>query len=198
MKRLHSSLVATFVAVFSAVGAAHIARAENPENLNLGNPTTVDDHALLAQGTTATAKKGGAKAPKVNVDKNGVILKGYDPVGYFKEHRAVKGDPKFSSTYRGATYYFASAADKSAFDKQPAKYAPQYGGFCANGMTKGKLNDIDPNIFFVFKGKLYVCASEKAGKTFYSNPDANIKKADENWRNYEPPSNPAFNRELGS
>jgi YHS domain-containing protein len=198
MKRLHRPLVATFVAVFAAVGASHIVKAENSRNPNVPKTTIVDDHALLAQGAAATAKKAGVKAPKVNVDQNGVILKGYDPVGYFKEHRAVKGDPKFSSTYRGAIYYFASAADKSAFDKSPAKYAPQYGGFCANGMTKGKLNDIDPNVFFIHKGKLYVCASEKAGKTFYSKPDANIRKADANWRIYEPPSNPGFNRELGS
>jgi YHS domain-containing protein len=196
MKRLHRSLVATFVAVLAAIGTSHTVRAENLQNLTLGNPTIVDDLSLLAQA--ATAKKAAAKKPKVNVDQNGVILKGYDPVAYFKEHRAVKGDPKFSSTYRGATYYFASAADKSDFDKSPAKYAPQYGGFCANGMTKGKLNDIDPNVFFIYKGKLYVCQHEKAGKAFHSNPDVNIKKADENWRVYEPPSNPGFNRELGS
>jgi YHS domain-containing protein len=198
MKRLHRPLVATFVAVFAAVGASHLGKAENSQDLSVSPTTIVEDHALLAQGATAVAKKAGVKPPKVNVDQNGVILKGYDPVGYFKENRAVKGDPKFSSTYRGATYYFASAADKSIFDKSPAKYAPQYGGYCANSMSKGKLKDIDPNVFFIYKGKLYVCASEKAGKTFFSKPEANIKKADANWRNYEPPSNPGFNRELGS
>jgi YHS domain-containing protein len=139
-----------------------------------------------------------AKAPKVNVDQNGVILKGYDPVAYFKQNRAVKGDPKYSSSYGGATYYFASADDKAAFDKSPAKYAPQYGGYCANGMTKGKVNDCDPNVFFIYKEKLYLCESPKKGKTFYSKPDANIRKADANWRTYEPPSNPGFRRQLGS
>jgi YHS domain-containing protein len=197
MKRFHHPLVATFGAVFVAIVSAYIAKAENSQNLNLGIATPADDHVLLAQDT-ATAKKKAVKAPRVNVDRNGVILKGYDPVGYFTEHRAVKGDPKFSSKYRGATYYFASDANKSAFEKDPAKYAPQYGGFCANGMTKNKLDDIDPNVFFIYKGKLYVCQSEKAGKIFYSNPDVNIKKADANWRNYEPPSNPGFRRELGS
>jgi len=127
-----------------------------------------------------------------------VILKGYDAVAYFKQHRAVKGDPKYSSSYGGATYYFASADDKSVFDKSPQKYAPQYGGFCANGMKSRKLSDIDPNVFFVYKGKLYVCQNPKAGKIFYSDPDANIKKADANWKFYEPPTNPGFRRELGS
>ena len=65
-------------------------------------------------------------------------------------------------------------------------------------MKNRKLHDIDPNVFFVYKGKLYVCESPKAGKIFYSNPDVNIQKADANWKIYEPPSNPGFRRELGS
>jgi YHS domain-containing protein len=89
-----------------------------------------------------------AKKPLVNVDKNGVILKGYDAVAYFKQHKAVKGDPKYSSKYEGATYYFASAEDKAEFDKSPAKYAPQYGGFCAYSMSKRRIALGDPNNFF--------------------------------------------------
>jgi YHS domain-containing protein len=198
MKRLHRLMVATSVAVFAAIAASHIVKAEGSQDLKASKSAIVGDHGLFAQAAAADAKKTGVKKPKVNVDQNGVILKGYDPVAYFKEHRPVKGDPKFSSTYRTATYYFASAADKAAFDKSPAKYAPQYGGFCANGMTRGKLNDIDPNVFFVYKGKLYVCESAKAGKAFYSNPDSNIQKADRNWSIYEPPYNPGSHQEFGS
>jgi YHS domain-containing protein len=196
MKRLHRPTVATFVAVFAAIAAPHLVKAEGSQDLKASQTTIVGDHGLLAQAAPA-AKKAEVK-PKVNVDQNGVILKGFDPVAYFTEHRPVKGEPKFSSTYRTATYHFASTADKAAFDKNPAKYAPQYGGFCAHSMMRGKLKDIDPNVFFVYKGKLYVCSNAKVGKIFYSNPDANIKKADENWQTYEPPSNPGFRRYFGS
>jgi len=65
-------------------------------------------------------------------------------------------------------------------------------------MTKRKLNDSDPNVFHVYKGKLYVCETPKAAAQFYANPDANIKKADTNWQFYQPPTNPGFRRELGS
>jgi YHS domain-containing protein len=147
---------------------------------------------LLAQAGTAHSGKQGAKRPKVNVDQNGVILKGYDPVAYFKQGRAMKGEPKYSSTYEGAIYYFSSAADKSEFDKNPAKYKPQYGGYCANGMTKGKLSDIDPNQFFIYKGKLYVCTGPREMKNFQTKPDTNIKKADKNWKIYQPPSIPGY------
>jgi YHS domain-containing protein len=198
MKMIHYSLVATYVAVLAAVDAPHKLMASDA----LSSKSTISaiglNEPLLAQADAGGSQKAGANAPKVNVDSNGVILKGYDAVAYFKQNRAVKGNPKYSSSYGGATYYFASADDKATFDKTPAKYAPQYGGYCAHSMTKRKLNNIDPNVFFVYKGKLYVCSSPKAGKAFYSDPDANVKKADKNWEFYQPPTNPGFRRELGS
>jgi YHS domain-containing protein len=62
---------------------------------------------------------------------NNVILKGYDPVAYFSQGKAVMGNPLITSTYKGATYLFASREDKAEFDKSPAKFEPQYGGYCA-------------------------------------------------------------------
>jgi len=120
-------------------------------------------------------------AHKLNLDSNGVILKGYDPVAYFTQKKAVKGSSKYQTSYKGAIYYFSSAADLATFKKSPSKYVPQYGGFCANGMANRKASDIDPSVFFVLKGKLYVCASPDAEKEFRSNEAANIKKADQNW-----------------
>jgi YHS domain-containing protein len=185
MKMIHYSLIATYVAVFAAVDAPDKAVASDP--------------LILRSATFAIdSNKPGAKGPKVNVDQNGVILKGYDPVAYFKQNKAIKGDPKYSSSYGGATYYFASKGDKAEFERSPTKYAPQYGGFCASSMTKRKLKDIDPNVFAVYRDKLYVCSSPKAKKSFFSDPDTNIKKADANWQFYQPPSNPGFRRELGS
>ena len=139
----------------------------------------------------------GREKPLVNVDKEGVILKGYDAVAYFKQNKAVKGDPKYSSKYEGATYYFASEEDKAEFDKSPAKYAPQYGGFCAYSMSKRRIALGDPNNFFIYKGKLYVCTTAAHLKDFSAKPDANIQAADENWEFYKVPSNPGFRRYLG-
>ncbi len=193
---IHYSLVATYVAVFAVVGAPQGISASETQPPKSAVSTTSFNGPLLAEA--GSAKKTDATGPKVNVDKNGVILKGYDPVAYFKQNRAVKGDPKYSSSFGGATYYFASASDKETFDKTPSKYVPQYGAFCANGMKNRKLHDSDPNVFFIYKGKLYVCENPKAGKAFYADPDTNIKKADSNWQFYQPPTNPGFRRELGS
>jgi YHS domain-containing protein len=118
---------------------------------------------------------------KVNVDSRGVILKGYDPVAYFTQNKAVKGTPKYQSTYQGATYYFSSAVDLATFKKNPSKYAPQYGGFCANGVKNNRLVDADPTVFFIIKGKLYVCESPAAEKEFRANEDEDIITANRNW-----------------
>ena len=163
MKMIHSSLVATFVTVFAAAGAPYQSMASDARLSKSALSAIGAEQSLLAQAETGSSKPN-AKGPQVNVDQNGVILKAYDAVAYFKQKRAVKGDPKFSSSYGGATYYFASADDKATFEKTPAKYAPQYGGYCAHSMMKRKLGDIDPNVFFVYKGKLYVCSSPKAEK----------------------------------
>ncbi|MBV8215778.1 MAG: YHS domain-containing protein [Verrucomicrobia bacterium] len=120
-------------------------------------------------------------AHKLNLDSQGVILKGYDPVAYFTQKKAIKGTPKYKANYHGATYYFSSSANLATFERNPSKYAPQYGGFCADGMKNRHADDIDPTVFFIIKGKLYVCASPEAEKEFRSNEQENIKKADQNW-----------------
>jgi YHS domain-containing protein len=168
-----------------AMGAGNIPSLPETPAINLGSDTP-----LLAQAET-TAKKS-AKRPVLNLDENGVILKGYDPVAYFKQGKAVKGDPKYSSKYGGAIYYFASADDKAEFDKSPAKYKPQYGGYCANAMMKGKLHPIDPNVFYIYKDKLYVCTGTQQLNEFKAKPDVNVKKADKHWEYYQPPEVPGF------
>ena len=66
-----------------------------------------------------------------NLGKDGVAIQGYDPVAFFTDHQPVKGNPQFQSDYHGAKYYFASADHKAAFDKAPAQYEPQFGGYRA-------------------------------------------------------------------
>jgi YHS domain-containing protein len=120
--------------------------------------------------------------PLVNVDGEGVGIHGYDPFVYFTEGKAVKGDPQYSSSYAGAIYHFRSNDDKLAFEKDPAKYAPQYGGYCAMAMTMGKQEDADPNFFLVHDGKLLLQRNEKAHMMFMKDPAGNHKKADEQWK----------------
>lgn len=144
--------------------------------------TTLHAALVVALGLLALGAPLAAQAKKLlNVDKDGVAVHGYDPVAYFLGRKAVKGEPQFQSSYAGATYYFQSAADKEAFDREPGKYTPRYGGYCAMAMTMGRLEDVDPNYFLVHDGKLLLQRNEKAHMMFGKDPAANHKKADENW-----------------
>ena len=78
--------------------------------------------------------------------------------------------------------------DKADFDKDPAKYAPRYGGFCSYGVTVGVLSELKgPDAFAIYKGRLYLCGNQGALKEFKTNIDSNIEKADLNWRSLAGP-----------
>lgn len=93
---------------------------------------------------------------------DGVALHGFDPVAYFTQHKAVKGEPQFTAVHDGVTYEFASKEDQATFQTSPEKYVPQYGGYCAIVFSKGVKADIDPHAFAIDDGKLYVNYSEPA------------------------------------
>src|SRR5271170_6588302 len=79
----------------------------------------------------------------VNVDSSGVAIQGYDPVAFFTDNKPVKGDEKFLVKRDGAIYLFASQEHKDMFVKDPVKYEPAFGGYCAYGVSRKKLVEID-------------------------------------------------------
>ncbi|MEM7229059.1 MAG: YHS domain-containing (seleno)protein [Planctomycetota bacterium] len=89
-----------------------------------------------------------------NLPASGVALDGYCPVAYFAVNDAVLGDPKFASTHDGVTYHFVSADAKHAFDSNPAKYVPAYGGWCAFGMAVEDKFPVDPRNFKIVNNRL--------------------------------------------
>jgi YHS domain-containing protein len=108
------------------VGGNSAVGASDKQTLGAAQNTLTNGQTLVAQNGAVKEAKG-TKSAKVNVDGNGVILKGYDAVAFFEQGKPVKGNPEIKVTYQGATYLFASEADKAAFEKDSAKYAPQYG-----------------------------------------------------------------------
>ena len=180
LKRLLHSLSGASVAVILA--ANNTVGASDKQTLDPAQDNAGGEAILVAQNAAPRESKSSNTA-KVCVDSKGVILRGYDAVAFFKQGKPVKGNPGIESTYQGATYLFASTANKSDFDKDPAKYAPQYGGFCAYGVANGVMTGIGaPDAFAVYKGKLYLGGNQAALRSFKSNIDSNIEKADTNWR----------------
>jgi len=119
-------------------------------------------------------------ADHVNI-VDGLALRGFDPVAFFTQGHAVMGDPQFTAKYEGATYEFADAADKAAFEADPAKYVPQYGGFCAAATSHGAKVDADPHAFVIRDGHLYVNYNQEALQAFSKDLPVSIKAADEKW-----------------
>jgi YHS domain-containing protein len=110
-----------------------------------------------------------------------VAIKGYDPVAYFTENRAVEGLEQFSYRWLGATWYFASAEHRDLFAKDPVKYAPQYGGHCADGVSLGTITtNIDPNAWRIIEGKLYLSYDPGAAEGFEKNP-AKVVNSQKYW-----------------
>jgi YHS domain-containing protein len=129
--------------------------------------------ALISFACTAQAQ--------VNVDTAGLAIQGYDPVAYFTEKKPVPGKAEFAATHEGAIYRFASAANRDAFVAAPAKYAPQYGGWCAYGVASGYKAKIEPDAWTVVDGKLYLNYSQSVRRTWSSDVPGYIRKGDANW-----------------
>ena len=114
-------------------------------------------------------------------EKDGVALRGYDPVAYFADGRPAQGHAKFMAAHRGSTFHFASAANRDAFIANPAKYAPQYGGFCAFGTAGGYKAAIDPAAFTIVDGKLYLNYNAQVQAKWSSDIAGYIRTADGKW-----------------
>lgn len=89
-------------------------------------------------------------------EKDGAAIKGYDPVAYFKEQKPVKGSPEYKAEYKGSVFFFTSQGNRDAFAANPARYAPQYNGFCAFGTASGYKAATDPAAFTVVDDRLYL------------------------------------------
>jgi YHS domain-containing protein len=133
----------------------------------------------MAQDASAQRKK------EYNLEDN-VAIMGYDPVTYFFSNKAVKGKKELSYTYQGITYRFSNAGNLEEFKKNPTKYEPQYGGWCAYAMgAKGEKVTIDPETFKIIDGKLYLFYNSFFNNTMKSwNKDEPVlkSKADVNWK----------------
>lgn len=117
----------------------------------------------------------------LNVDKTGLAIQGYDPVAFFTQRRPVKGQQQFESRFHGARYWFASAENKATFDASPAKYEPQFGGFCAYAASEGHTAPVKVEAFMVVNGRLLMQYDLDVKKIFEKDPQGRLAKADKNW-----------------
>ena len=145
--------------------------------------------ATLALTLTACAplvvQSPGGKLSPVNahaIDGNDrVMMKGTDVVTYFTQNKDVQGNPSIKSTFENVTFYFSSAENKALFDKEPMKYQPQYGGYCANGIVYGIPWGGDADSWRMIDGKLYIFGGQGSRDAFLLDVPKNRALADKYW-----------------
>ena len=147
---------------------------------------------LLCLGATAALLAGTAAhaaEPPINTLKNSFFsgrtdtaINGYDTVAYFTVGKPVKGLDSLTSDWMGAKWKFSSQAHLDLFKANPEKYAPQYGGYCAYGVTQGYLVKVEPDQFTVRDGKLYLNYDAEVQTKWAKDPVGYIRMADEKFQ----------------
>jgi hypothetical protein len=117
-----------------------------------------------------------------------IALSGYDPVSYFTDGRPEKGSDAFWFAFDDAVYLFRSADHRAMFAADPERYAPQYSGFCAAGISKGYKTEPDPEAWVIANGKLYVLMLKERVPEFKRDTAAFVGKADANWPGLQDPA----------
>jgi YHS domain-containing protein len=147
--------------------------------------------ALVAQNPS------GALSPVNAVELDGesrVMLAGADVVAYFTEGRYRPGDARFASTHEGVTFRFATAEHQALFAAAPAKYLPQYGGYCANGIAYGIPWGGDADTWRIIDGRLYIFGGQGSKDAFELDVPGNLALAERYWRDEVAGSNSFWQR----
>lgn len=113
---------------------------------------------------------------------NRLMLKGYDPVGYFTDGRHEPGNPKIKAEHEGVVYRFVSEENRALFLRAPARYVPQFGGYCSNGIAYGIPWGGEPETWKVIDGRLYIFGGKESMNYFLMDEKANLERAHRYWR----------------
>ncbi len=140
---------------------------------------TVRRALLFAPALLLLPRFASALEPTFSAD--GAAIRGYDPVAYFTVGEPTKGDPSITLQYQGADWHFASAQHRDMFAAEPAKYAPQYGGYCAWAASRNYVASTDPEAWQIVDDKLYLNFSRLVHARWTLRARTNIAKGDANW-----------------
>lgn len=138
----------------------------------------------LATAALVAAAAARAEAPRpINTlgSVEGIAIRGYDPVAYFRDGGPRLGKPEFALRYAGAVWHFASAEHKALFEADPERYVPAYGGYCAYGTSRGYLVKIEPEAWSIVDGRLYLNYDLGVRATWLGRTKTYIARANAGW-----------------
>lgn len=173
-----STSTPTFQHQFSG-SVSYTGRFARPVALVLLTSALLGCSAIVAQNPSGSYKPVNAVADD---PESRLLLKGADVTAYFIQGKYVQGSAQFRSSYEGVDFRFASADSKALFDKEPAKYLPQYGGYCANGLVYGIPWGGDSDTWKMINGKLYIFGGQSSKDAFEVDEAANLVLAEKYWK----------------
>ncbi len=136
---------------------------------------------LLAVPTTALTGRVAFGSEPETFQADGLAIHGYDPVAYFTEGEPVLGSPDHSIIHNGATWQFSSAANLAAFEGDPERYGPRFGGYCAYAASQGYLAPTVPEAWTIHEDRLYLNFSIRVRRLWSRDIAGNIAKGEANW-----------------
>ncbi|MBY8976011.1 YHS domain-containing protein [Rhodobacteraceae bacterium NNCM2] len=137
--------------------------------------------ALMLFAVAVPVEAAELRKPEIYADFQGHALKGYDTVAYFTEGKPVKGSKAHSFEWKGATWLFSSAEHRDMFAANPEQYAPQFGGYCAYAITHDRTAPIDPTVFAIVDGKLYMNLNASVKEKWDAKQPQMIARGNEKW-----------------
>ena len=158
-------------------GASQAAIAAAIEHL----PMTKGAALVLPVSALAIPEIAETVSPIVIDPETGIALEGYDPVGYFTEGKAMKGDKAFQAEYQGAMFLFATAEHRALFVQNPEKYAPAHGGYCTQTLASGALTPASPVNWTIHGDRLFLTRSPGANEAFRASREEAITAGDRFW-----------------
>jgi YHS domain-containing protein len=138
--------------------------------------------AVVTAQTYDSPNSGPFRTTSDSQDSN-LMLEGHDPVAYFTQDEAVKGDPVIRTERQGVVYRFISEANKAEFLRTPDRYMPQFGGYCSNGINYAIPwgGGGGPNTWRIYRGKLYVFGGQASRDQFEMDTEHNLELAHKYW-----------------
>lgn len=136
---------------------------------------------LLAAGPAGSGAASGIVSTIVTNPITGVAIDGFDPVSYFTDPEPREGQSSYEYVWGGASWYFATEANRDAFMRAPEAYAPQFGGHGATSLARGFLSDGNPRLYAIHRHRLYFFYSSGNRDAFIMSPDKAIAEAEANW-----------------
>src|ERR1700731_4144503 len=128
--------------------------------------------------------------PSARREKPNLLISGYDPVAYFTDGKPVQGKAEFEYLWHKLRWHFVNGEHRDLFVKEPSRYAPQYDGYCAMGVTNGDAahkDTVDPEAWAIVDGKLYFTHNQYWLEVWRGNSHENIKRADGDLQNRSTP-----------